>query len=356
MLNRRAFTIWLTCLGVIFHLAQSALVIRNQNMTENCRRLVNELDDNEIVTQQKVCNSRSTLQDYYRDRKDLLNYEVEASFGADIKLTENEELANKIIMQAKEDEFRTGFLRPFLFNPARHIFEVLDVIKQSKLFQIIQKMPKGGILHAHDMALCSANYVVSLTYWPNLWQRTSSKSNQIEEFVFSRDQPKNPDINQNDNSDSTWCLVEDARNEMGASNYDEHIRTLFTLFDKNINPRIQFSDINEVWKRLMGIFGKVAPILTYAPAWKEYYKNALKEMLDDGVQYLEFRGILPQVPIFVVINSITQNKLLNLNNSSIVLYECFPCYIESHFNFETYFGMVANMVYFFLVFFSLALF
>lgn len=282
---------------MIFHLAKSATVIQNQNMTEQCRRLSNELDVNNIVKQQPVCNSRSTLHDYYRDRLDLLNFEMESSFGADIKLTDNEELANKIIIQTKEAEFHIGFLQPFLFNPARHIFEVLDVIKQSKLFQIIQKMPKGGILHAHDTALCSANYLVSLTYWPNLWQR-ANKNNEIEEFRFSRGQPTI--FNQNDGENSTWRLVKDVRNEQGASNYDGHVRTLFTLFDKNINPRIQFPDINDVWNRFLGIFGKVAPIVTYAPAWKEYYKHALKEMLDDGVQYLEFRGILPQVCFQVI--------------------------------------------------------
>lgn len=272
-------------------------------MSERCRRVSNEVDGNSIFDAQVVCNSRTTLRDYYRDRKDLLNYEVESSFGADIKLTDNEELANKIIMQAKEDEFRVGFLRPYLFNPARHIFEVLDVIKQSKLFQIIQKMPKGGILHAHDMALCSANYMVSLTYWPDLWQRTSSKNNVIEEFLFSRERPKMPNANQSDGDDSEWRLVKDVRDEIGATNYDEHIRTLFTLFDKNINPRLQFSDINEVWKSFMGIFMKVTPIVTYAPAWKAYYKHAMKEMQEDGVQYLEFRGILPKVFICSLIIS-----------------------------------------------------
>ncbi|XP_055314975.1 adenosine deaminase 2-like [Sitodiplosis mosellana] len=293
MATRSVFIIWLICIGVTFHVAQSAV---RHRMTERCRRVWNEVDENNIVAAQAVCNSRATLHDYFRDRKDLLNYEVESSFGADIRLTDNEELANKIIMQAKEDEYRVGFLRPYLFNPARHIFEVLDVIKQSKLFQIIQKMPKGGILHAHDTALCSANYVVSLTYRPDLWQRTSSQNNEIEGFLFSREQPKMPNTNQSDSDDdSQWRLVKDVRDEMGAEKYDEHIRKLFTLFDKNVNPRIQFPDINQVWERFMGLFMKVESILTYAPVWKEYYKHALKEMQEDGVSYLEFRGTLPKL-------------------------------------------------------------
>ncbi|XP_031635591.1 adenosine deaminase 2-A-like [Contarinia nasturtii] len=259
--------------------------MHNQNVTKRCRRITNEFDDNGIAGSQKVCNSQTKLRDFFRDREDLLKYEAETSFAADIKLTDNEQLANKIIMKAKEDEFQAGLFQPHQFNPARHIFEALNDIKQSKLFQIIQKMPKGGILHAHTKALCSTSYVVSLTYWPNLWQRTSTNnSNDILEFVFSRNQPTN------DDNDSTWRLVGDARTEIGAEKYDEIIRNMFTLFDKNVNPLIQFKDVNDVWSHFEGIFNKLWPILEYAPVFKAHYKHALTEMQADGVQYLEFRG------------------------------------------------------------------
>ncbi|XP_031617621.1 adenosine deaminase 2-like [Contarinia nasturtii] len=284
-------TFLLICIGVIFHMVDSS-VMHNQSVRERCRRITNELDENSIVTAQTECNSRTKVHDYFRDREEVLKNEAETSFAADIKLTDSEQLANKIIMKAKEDEFKTGFLQPYLFNPARHIFEVLDAIKQSKLFQIIQKMPKGGILHAHDTALCSTSYVVSLTYWPDLWQRASNNNtNDILEFVFSRDQPKRKP----DDNDSSWRLVKDVRTEIGAKEYDENLRKMFTLFDKNVNPRVQFKDVNDVWVHFMGIFIKFEPLVTYAPVWKAYYKHALKEMQADGVQYLEFRGLLPKV-------------------------------------------------------------
>lgn len=286
MASTGAFIIWFAFMVAAYDEVYSFTAY---NEEEQCKRLTNELDENNIVKHQQRCASRKTLNDYFQDRQDLLNYELETSLGGDVKLTENEELANKIIMEAKENEYKAGFLNPYGFNPSRHIFEVLDAVKQSNLFQIIRKMPKGGILHAHDTALCSADYVVSLTYWPNLWQSASNKSNNIEAFRFSREQPINS------NGESTWRLVKDVRTEVGATKYDAQIRTLFTLFDKNINPRVQFKDINDVWDRFMAIFIRVESILTYAPIWKAYYKHALKEMQEDGVQYLEFRGTLPKV-------------------------------------------------------------
>lgn len=291
MVNTNTFIKWLIFMGVTLRAAQSAIP-QAYRMAEQCHRIANELDENTIVQAQKGCHSRK-LDDYYQDRQDILNYEMNTSFGSDIKLNEMENAANKIVMAAKESEYRAGFQNPYIFEPSRHVFEVLDEIQQSKLFQILKKMPKGGILHSHDTAICSANYVVSLTYWEDLWQRTENGTNKIVEFRFSRDQPKS----MAEDDTGTWRLVKDVRAEVGALTYDQQIRAMFTLFDKNVHPKVQFKDVNDVWDRFMGIFILNGPIITYAPAWKAYYKNALKEMQEDGVQYLELRSTLPKVYI-----------------------------------------------------------
>lgn len=46
-------------------------------------------------------NSSKTFDEYLRTRNDLIKSELETSFGSDIKLSRNEELANQIIMSAK---------------------------------------------------------------------------------------------------------------------------------------------------------------------------------------------------------------------------------------------------------------
>lgn len=278
--------VWLICLTVVTHMVQPAAIFNRDSKFQY------KVDKSNLVDQQDyVSHAILDFSEYEEKRKDLLNSEMVNGFASDILLNEKEEMANKIIMKAKEDELNVGFQTPHLFNPSQHIFAVFDAVKKSKLFQMIQKMPKGGILHAHEMALCSTDYVVSLTYWPDLWQRTSNKTNEIVEFKFSREQPKS----EKNTSNSVWRRVVDVRNEMGATIYDEHVHSLFTLFDKNVDPRIQFKDINDVWQRFTAIFMKIAPILRYVPVRKAYYEQALKELQDDGVQYLEFRGSVSKV-------------------------------------------------------------
>lgn len=282
--------VWLASMFAVVYSVNSAAIYNNVCSDTQTKFSTVEFDKAKLFEEADKKNGRSgALDRYHENRRNLINGEVKSSFGSDIILNENEMLANQIIMKAKEDELQIGLDQPYVFNPSRHIFEVLNVIEQSKLFQIIQKMPKGGVLHTHESAMCSSDYLVSLTYWPNLWQRTFNASNDVKEFRFAREQPKS------NTNDKPWRLVNDVRDEMGTTNYDESIRKMFTLFDKNVNPRMQFKDTNEVWKRFLEIFSRVGSLLAYIPVRKAYFKGTLKGMLDDGVQYLEFRSSLSKV-------------------------------------------------------------
>lgn len=237
MTNQNVFII-IVCIQMFFHCA-------------NSRNLFNESGN--IFDQ-----SGHNFEGYLRTRNELVNRELESSFGNDIKLSASEEIANKIIMEAKTNELNIGLLDAKRFIPARHIFNSLSDIKQSKLFRIIQKMPKGGILHTHDMSMCSVDYVVSLTYLPDLWQRTTNNSDKIQELRFSRQQPNSE---YESNGDSTWHLVSVVRSEYGAKKYDRKIRSMLTLFDENINAKTQFTDISDIWPTFRAIFAFVAPLL-----------------------------------------------------------------------------------------------
>lgn len=234
---------------------------------------------------------RPNSTEYFRQRKLLIDAELNATYGSDIILNSQEELANKIIMNAKELEYRGTLEHPAQFIPSRHIFERLNETKNSKLFQILRKMPKGGILHTHDTAMVSAEYLVNITYMDNLWQLTDKNKTEIKQFRFSLSQPTTNTVNE------TWQLVKNVRNSSTPQKYDALVRSSFTFFDKNVNPLIQFNDVNEIWARFWTMIQLVNSLVAYAPVWKAYYKQAMKEMLEDGVQYFESRGFLSQVTI-----------------------------------------------------------
>lgn len=245
-----------------------------------------------------VLDERPDISEYQAMRKQFIESETQYGFGSDIRLSAREQKANTIIMAAKEAEYANSITKPSSFRPSRHIFETLAAIKQTKLYQIIRKMPKGGILHAHDSAVCSTDYVVSLTYWPHLWQLSRPNGTDVAKFLFSLSQP-NTTANNGYDDKLVWRRVNEVRHELGAKIYDKYVRTLFTLYDDSVqDPNTQFTDVNAVWRKFVTRFMNVGKLLTYAPIWKAYYKNALKEMHEDGVQYVEFRTTLPSVSFY----------------------------------------------------------
>lgn len=219
----------------------------------------------------------------------MVKFEKDSSFGGDLKLNSNETKVNNIIMTYKHKDL---VRKPFI--PSQHIFSSLEAIKESKLFEFIKKMPKGGITHIHETAMCSADFVVTLTNWDHLWQRVSKGTNKIITFKFSKIKPE---LEPDHKDICEWQQVAEVRTNMtrmGLS-YDKHVRTFFTLYDENVNPRIQFVDPDVLWTKFHKVFDTIGSILKYAPARKAYFEQTLKEIHDDGVQYLEFRGGLAKV-------------------------------------------------------------
>lgn len=240
-------------------------------------------------------SGRPTMDEYMKTRDALVKKQYASSFENDVVLNDRERLANQIIMNLKAKAIQQGIDDPSSFTPSRHIFNVMDQMEASPLFQIIQKMPKGGVLHAHDTALCSADYIVNLTYWKNLWQCTDNRTSDIVEFRFSTEHPETVSSKtfSSVSQPCNWMRVADARKLIGAKRYDEYVRSLFTLYTDT--PQTTYKDINEIWAKFQDIFDLLLPIVTYGPVWKEYFKQALEELYSDGVQYLEFRGVLPEV-------------------------------------------------------------
>lgn len=229
--------------------------------------------------------------DTYRTVRDaFFHYEEARSLGYDVELTSRELQANETIMQAKLKEYTEGEITPHLFKPSQHIFDVLDAINKTELFQLLKRMPKGAVLHAHDTALCSTEAIIGLTYRDNLWICQQPGDLSANALRFSKLKPDALTRTRVLNQSCDWKLLSEVRSQYGAEHVDEYLAERLTLY-----PTTDFQDGNAAWQRFMQIFGLLDGLLMYAPVWGDYYYKALEEFLADGVQYLEFRTTLPTV-------------------------------------------------------------
>ncbi|KAM8708985.1 hypothetical protein ACLKA7_015883 [Drosophila subpalustris] len=228
-------------------------------------------------------NSRPSPETYKTVRNAFFNYEESRALGSDLELNTRELQANETIMKAKLTELSEGEITPHLFKPSQHIFNVLDAINKTELFQIVKRMPKGAVLHAHDTALCSTEAIIELTYRDNLWICQQPGDLSASAMRFAKEKPA---ALTEPNCD--WSLLSEVRQKYGAAQVDKYLSERLTLY-----PTTDFLDINDAWTRFMEIFTLLDGLLMYAPVWGEYYYKALEEFLADGVQYLEFRSLLP---------------------------------------------------------------
>lgn len=155
--------------------------------------------------------------------------------------------------------------------------------------------------------MVSTDFLVSLTYWPNLWQRgfytknlttgtDNSTDYEIVEFRFASILPSlNTTIIVDNEEGNKWRPVSEVRDEMGAKIYDQYVHNCFTLN----NPKLKNRDVNHVWIDFLKLFKNVWGILLYIPARRAYFKQVFKELYEDGVQYVEVRaGIYEVIRMF----------------------------------------------------------
>lgn len=159
-------------------------------------------------------------------------------------------------------------------------------IENSEVFQLIRMMPKGAVLHSHDTAIVSQEFVFNLTYRDNLYVcETGSEPGESLALHFF-DKPNNA---------CDWNLLSDVRADPAAArSVDERINRHMSLYDPS-SSRNDFDDGDVAWKKFVKIFEFITPLLTYKPVYEDHYYEGLRQLHDDKVIYLELRSTLPSL-------------------------------------------------------------
>jgi len=67
------------------------------------------------------------------------------------------------------------------------------------------------------------------------------------------------------------------------------------------DPEKVYPTVDVIWSRFAALFQSTFSLLMYAPVFRAYFYEGLRQFLDDGVQYMELRTLLlPVSPLFYV--------------------------------------------------------
>ncbi|CAH0402697.1 unnamed protein product [Chilo suppressalis] len=220
---------------------------------------------------------------YQNKRAKLLSDEFKLTLGGSLNLTDKEGEVNKCLMQYKNKELNYAFDHPEYYNLSHHFFTYKKKIRESKVYQIIKDLPKGAVLHVHDMGILGPDYLMNVTYMDKLYVCLSYP-------VQLRFAEKTPKLS----CASSWQLMSEARRKTtNVTKFDLELRKLFTIVVDN--PDVVYPSITQSWDVFMKYFLTVSQMLSHRPVWEQYFYDALKKFREDNIMYVEVRSILPNL-------------------------------------------------------------
>lgn len=223
-----------------------------------------------------AADQQQQLSRYWHERLLLLESEQKSSVGGSLVLDKRERFLNSKLLALKRSEYER---EPFV--AAQHFGVARDHIKHSPIFRIIRDMPKGAILHLHDLSALSVEKTVqNITYMDHLYLCNKTKPIRLEFFSV-------PD------SSCQWRLVSEMRAELGARLVDRWLEQQLSLYSSQ-KPDV-YPSLHSVWSQFGSVMQLMLGMLVYDRAWKRYIQLAVDELVDDNISYLEIRTVLPQL-------------------------------------------------------------
>ncbi|XP_011495794.1 PREDICTED: adenosine deaminase CECR1-like [Ceratosolen solmsi marchali] len=217
---------------------------------------------------------------YWERRASILLEEESAMIGGDLVFEEKERLVNQMLMKAKHKEIDDAFIHKATFLPSQSFLLVSDKIRESPVFKIIEQMPKGAVLHTHDTAIGSSDYLFSnVTFRPNLYMCDLNGQLWFQFF----DKP--------DRKDCNWQLLSELRKKDTNNLIDQRISRQLTMVTEQ--PEKTYPDSTIAWTKFIDIFRLITPMLTYRPVYEDYFYHGLLDLYNDNVFYIELRSTLP---------------------------------------------------------------
>jgi len=226
-----------------------------------------------------VQNDYADTETYMKARQRLIEAELALRFDAGTRLTREEEEANRRLMALKQKEFERTRSH---FPPAHNFLEsrTKDMINQSPILEIMKRMPKGGILHVHGLALGDFRWLVSqAAYQPNCYIYLGKEKRPVQGTL--RISPKSPG--------EGWQPVTDLRQGTGnLAGFDEKLYRSITLGEEDLSEPDIWEEFSNCFRRSFGLF-------SYDPLYEGFCRKMLKDVAEENVQYVEFRGILGRI-------------------------------------------------------------
>ncbi|KAH8117190.1 adenosine deaminase-related growth [Phellopilus nigrolimitatus] len=173
--------------------------------------------------------------------------------------------------------------------PGMEFLSGRSLVVKSKLFQILTKMPKGGLLHAHLDATVNVSFLLKLALaQPAVHVRAptalslSSITTVLPEFraLPASDFTNEASLTANDYAPGAWVSLKRAR------------ETFDPALALTINPGEAYGTHNtvlKIWEKFTSIFKVASGLTRFKPIMIDYIREFFRSSIEDGISYVEAR-------------------------------------------------------------------
>ena len=141
-------------------------------------------------TTQLTDNQTTSYEAYVKERATLLKKDSLLYFDATEKLNSQEQLLNQKLV-ALQKGMIADYKANHFFPPARNFYQSKTHIEQTPFFQVLRKMPKGGILHLHSGAMGDArwmaNKAIEVPEMHVFWESTNDQYTKGQLQAYAKD-------------------------------------------------------------------------------------------------------------------------------------------------------------------------
>ncbi|TFK54820.1 Metallo-dependent hydrolase [Heliocybe sulcata] len=248
-----------------------------------------------------------SVQEYITKREAFINEErsLRREHARLAVLSDAEAQADRVVRKIRAEEARTIWSEEN--EAAENIFPGMefltsrDIIVKTRLFNILTKMPKGALLHAHLDAMVNTRTLLRLALEqphmhirvPNALSASSIKT-MLPEFEV---RPKEEWSTLSTLAGAfytpgEWVPMQKARESFpeelgGPQGFDAWVIGCLT-----INPAEAYGThktTDKIWEKFANTFRVSIGLIRYQPIWSQYIREFFRTSVEDGISYIEAR-------------------------------------------------------------------
>lgn len=216
---------------------------------------------------------------YQQDWTQLDKANQALSFDADIKLSESEQLLDKKLFQLRKQLFHdTESKKISIYNSSFN--ELKPLIENSRLYNILQLMPKGGLLHTHSGGVTDAKWIIATARKYKECYVYDLKDN--DQFIFGQ-----------------LAFFEVGKVPKGFVSLDQKLNSNAgfekELLELLLLKRDNLCTYTDYWIEFEKRFKRINLLLPYRPFFKEYYLKGFQDLAKDKVHHVEIRYVFDEI-------------------------------------------------------------